>query len=560
MPISNIQDPLLLGAIIGLYVLILIALLYFALTRSGITLRQQTRQIEALSIRMLDQGQALTVGLNGLREETSRQAALAREDSAARIAGVGQDMAQKIDLLANAQRQAFDGFAATLNETRAASDLAAKTAREEAGTSFSTFGALVTERLSEQARQQTARLDGFEARLLEHRAMTAEDSRALREEVNKAIGALSKSLLEGLETQGRGQIDGLAAAAAQILEMTQANDRAALALRETVQGRLDALRQDNEAKLEQMRVTVDEKLQGTLEQRLGASFTQVNEQLERVFKSVGEMQTIATGVGDLKRVLTNVKARGTWGEATLGMLLEQAMSTEQYAQNVEVKPGSNQRVEYAIRLPNDGDTPVWLPIDAKLPIEDYERLIDASERADVAGIEAAQKGLERAIRTAAKDICDKYVAPPYTTDFGIMFLPTEGLFAEVVRRPGLVDALQREHRVLVAGPTTLMATLTSLRMGFRTLAIQQRSSEVWQVLSSVKQEFGKFGDVLDKVEKKLSEAQKTVADAGIRRRSVDRHLRTVESLPGSSPQAALPFVSPAELIEDVMDDLDGADA
>jgi DNA recombination protein RmuC len=546
MPNSNIQDPILLGAVVGLYVLILIALLYFALTRSGVTLRQQTRQIEALSIRMLDQGQALTVGLNGLRDETARQGALAREDSAARIAGVGQDMAQKIDLLANAQRQAFDGFAATLADTRAASYLEAKAAREEAGTSFGVFGAMVTERLSEQARQQTARLDGFEARLLEHRTMTAEDSRALREEVNKAIGALSKSLLEGLGTTQ-----------AQIKDMTSANDVAAAALRQTVEGRLDVLRQDNETKLEQMRVTVDEKLQGTLEQRLGASFTQVNEQLERVFKSVGEMQTIATGVGDLKRVLTNVKARGTWGEATLGMLLEQAMSNEQYGQNVAVVPGSTARVEYAIRLPNDGDTPVWLPIDAKLPIEDYERLIDASERADVVGIEAAQKGLERAIRLAAKDIGDKYIAPPHTTDFAIMFLPTEGLFAEVVRRPGLVDALQREHKVLVSGPTTLMATLTSLRMGFRTLAIQQRSSEVWQVLSSVKQEFEKFGGVLQKVEEKLDQAKNVVQQARTRENVLGRKLRAVESLPGSGPQAALPFVSPAELIEDVLDDLDG---
>lgn len=557
MPQSNIQDPLVLGAIVGLYVLILIALLYFALTRSGVTLRQQTRQIEALSIRMLDQGQALTVGLNGLRDETARQGALAREDSAARIAGVGQDMAQKIDLLANAQRQAFDGFAATLVDTRAAAYLEAKTAREEALTSFGTFGALVTQRLSDQATQQTARLDGFAARLLEHRSATAEDSRMLREEVNKAIGALSKSLLEGLETQGRAQNEGLATTQAKIVEMTGANERAALALRETVQGRLDALRIDNETKLEQMRVTVDEKLQGTLEQRLGASFSQVNEQLERVFKSVGEMQTIATGVGDLKRVLTNVKARGTWGEATLGMLLEQAMSNEQYGQNVAVVPGSSARVEYAIRLPNDGDTPVWLPIDAKLPIEDYERLIDASERADVAGIEAAQKGLERAIRVAAKDIGEKYIAPPHTTDFAIMFLPTEGLFAEVVRRPGLVDALQREHKVLVSGPTTLMATLTSLRMGFRTLAIQQRSSEVWQVLSTVKQEFEKFGGVLAKVEEKLDQAKNVVQQARTRENVLGRKLRAVESLPGSGPQAALPFVSPAELIEDVLDDLDG---
>jgi DNA recombination protein RmuC len=557
MNFSTIQDPLLLGAIIGLYVLILLALLFFVFTRSSTALRQQSRQIEALSIRLLDHGKGLTDGFNAMREEMMRQSAMAREDSAARIAGVGQDIAQKIDLLANAQRTAFDGFAATLQEARASSDLAAKTAREEAATSFGTFGTLVSERLSEQARQQTAQLDAFAARLLEHRQTTSEDSRALREEVNKAIGALSKSLLEGMETQGRGQLDGLAAAQTTIKEMTEANDRAALSLRQTVEGRLDVLRQDNEAKLEQMRVTVDEKLQGTLEQRLGASFNQVNEHLERVFKSVGEMQTIATGVGDLKRVLTNVKARGTWGEVTLGMLLEQAMSIEQYEQNVEVNPGSGKRVEFAIRLPGDGDAPVWLPIDAKLPIEDYERLIDASERADTGAVEAAQKGLERAIRNAAKDIGEKYIAPPFTTDFAIMFLPTEGLFAEVVRRPGLVDSLQRDHKVLVSGPTTLMATLTSLRMGFRTLAIQQRSSEVWNVLSSVKQEFEKFGGVLQKVEDKLDQAKNIVQQARTRENVLGRKLRAVESLPGSAPQAALPFVSPADLIEDVLDDMDG---
>jgi DNA recombination protein RmuC len=553
---SNIQDPLLLGAVIGLYVLVLLILLYIVLTRSSMALRSQTRQIETLSTRVFDQGATLTAALSALRDDAARLGVLAREDGAARIAGVGQDIAQKIDLLASAQRQAFEGFANTLGETRVASDLSAKTAREEAASSFGAFGGQVTERLSEQARSQTARLDGFEARLLEHRKSTDEAGRALREEVNKAIGALSKSLLEGLETQGQSQIKGLGAAQTQIKEMTEANDRAALALRQTVEGRLDVLRQDNEAKLEQMRVTVDEKLQGTLEQRLGASFSQVNEQLERVFKSVGEMQTIATGVGDLKRVLTNVKARGTWGETSLGMLLEQSMAREQYEENVEVNPGSGKRVEFAIRLPGDGETPIWLPIDAKLPMEDYERLIDASERADPAAVETAQKALEKAIRLAAKDISEKYIAPPHTTDIAIMFLPTEGLFAEVVRRPGLAESLQRDLRVIVSGPTTLMATLSSFRMGFRTLAIQQRSSEVWQVLSTVKQEFGKFGDVLDKVEKKLSEAQKTVSEAGVRRRSVDRHLRAVETMPGTGPQVALPYVSPSHAIEDVIEDFE----
>ena len=278
----------------------------------------------------------------------------------------------------------------------------------------------------------------------------------------------------------------------------------------------------------------------------------VNENLERVHKSVGEMQQIATGVGDLKRVLSNVKARGTWGETSLGLLLDQVMIPDQYAKNVEVKPGSGCRVEFAVKMPGGGDQPLWLPIDSKLPTEDYERLIDASERGDAAGVEEAARGLERAIRKCGQDIGTKYVSPPYSTDFGIMFLPTAGLFAEVVRRPGLVDALQREARVTVAGPTTLMATLVALQSGFRTLAIQQRSSEVWQVLGAVKTEFGKFGGVLDKVGKKLGEAQKAVEDAGVRRRAVNRQLRAVEALPAIGVPAllALPTDEPAGELEE----------
>jgi DNA recombination protein RmuC len=492
-----------LMAIIGLYLLILLVALYFVLTRSRRPLTQLGRRIEDMNVRFVDYRQDLQTGIALVREEAARQNSQAREEMANRMAGIAQDLQRLIDVMSAAQRE---------------------------------------------------RLDAFGVSLAEYRAATSEDSRALREEVNKAIAALSSGLLDGMTTQGRSQAEGLAKAQTQIKEMMEANDRTALALRQTVEGRLDVLRQENEAKLEQMRVTVDEKLQGTLEQRLGASFTQVNEQLERVFKSVGEMQTIATGVGDLKRVLTNVKARGTWGEATLGMLLEQAMSQEQYAQNVEVKPGSNQRVEFAIRLPNDGDTPVWLPIDAKLPVEDYERLIDASERADTVGVDAAQKGLEKAIKIAAKDISEKYIAPPHTTDFAIMFLPTEGLFAEVVRRPGLVDSLQRDFKVLVSGPTTLMATLTSLRMGFRTLAIQQRSSEVWQVLSKVKQEFEKFGGVLKKVEDKLDQAKTVVQQARTRENVLGRQLRAVETLPGSAPIATLPFAQSQDLLDDMLDD------
>jgi DNA recombination protein RmuC len=257
-----------------------------------------------------------------------------------------------------------------------------------------------------------------------------------------------------------------------------------------------------------------------------------------VFKSVGEMQTLAAGVGDLKRVLTNVKSRGTWGEVSLGAILEQVLAPEQYARNVEIRHGSRERVEYAIRLPGaDGDGPLWLPIDAKFPTEDYERLIEAAERAEAAAVETAGKALEARLRQAARDIAGKYVMPPHSTDFALLFLPTEGLYAEIVRRPGLVDALQRECRVVVTGPTTLLALLNSLRMGFRTLAIQQRSSEVWQVLRAVRTEFARYGEALDRVQKKLQEASNSLDLMATRRRQVDRRLEGVERLP--EPEAAL---------------------
>jgi DNA recombination protein RmuC len=303
-------------------------------------------------------------------------------------------------------------------------------------------------------------------------------------------------------------------------------------VRRTVEARLDAMRAENNEKLEAMRTTVDEKLHRTLEERLGASFKLVSDQLEQVFKSVGEMQSLAAGVGDLKRVLTNVRSRGIWGEVSLGNILEQVLTAEQYERNVEIRPGSGQRVEFAIRLPGaDGDGPLWLPIDAKFPTEDYERLLDAVERTDPAASEAAARAIETRVRHAARDICAKYVAPPHSTDFALMFLPTEGLYAETVRRAGLVEALQRDCRVVVAGPTTLLALLNSLRMGFRSLAIQKRSSEVWQVLRAVKTEFEKYGDLLDKVQKKLDEASSTIEGVARSRRQIDRRLAGVESLP-----------------------------
>ncbi|HTC28863.1 DNA recombination protein RmuC [Dyella sp.] len=326
----------------------------------------------------------------------------------------------------------------------------------------------------------------------------------------------------------------------QLKELTADNEKRLGEVRTTLETKLGAIQQDNATKLEQMRATVDEKLQSTLETRLGQSFKLVSERLEAVQRGLGEMQSLASGVGDLKRVLSNVKTRGILGEMQLGALLDQMLTPEQYASNVATVPGSDERVEFAIKLPGgDRDSQVWLPIDAKFPREDYERLLDAQQLADAEGVERAANMLERRIRDEAKTIRSKYIAVPHTTDFAILFLPTEGLYAEIIRRPGLFESLQREQRVTIAGPTTLSALLNSLQMGFRTLAIQQRSSEVWQLLGAVKNEFGKFGDVLKTVRKKLDEAGKHLDTTTTRTRAIERKLRDVELLPGEQTQQLL---------------------
>jgi DNA recombination protein RmuC len=334
-------------------------------------------------------------------------------------------------------------------------------------------------------------------------------------------------------------------------------------LSEANERRLVALQEGNEKKLDQMRATVDEKLHATLEQRLGESFKQVADRLEQVHKGLGEMQTLARDVGSLNRVLTNVKTRGIFGETQLAGLLEQVFTVEQYATNVATVPGSNDRVEFAIRLPGqraDG-APLWLPIDAKFPREDYERLLEAQERADPVAVETYAKAIDTRLRLEARSIRDKYVAPPHTTDFGILFVPTEGLYAEALRRPGLVDALQRDFKVMLAGPTTLLAMLTSLQMGFRTLALEKRSAEVWEVLGAVKTEFGKFGAVLAKTRKKLAEATSTIDDASVRTRAMERRLRIVEALPESEAQLLLPGLAAAAAAAEADDDAtDEADA
>ncbi len=326
---------------------------------------------------------------------------------------------------------------------------------------------------------------------------------------------------------------------ARLAELRQSSDKNLAEMRATVEQRLRELQADNEKKLEQMRATVDEKLHATLEQRLGESFKQVAERLELVHRGLGEMQALAQDVGDLQRVLTGVKTRGIVGEIQLAALIDQVFTPEQYATNIETVPGSGARVEYAIRLPGKGDGPVWLPIDAKFPREDYERLLDAQDRADKPAADAAAKALEQRLRDEARTIQSKYIAAPHTADFGILFLPTEGLYAEALRRPGLVEALQREHRVMLAGPTTLLALLSSLQMGFRTLALEQRSAEVWKVLGAVKTEFGKFSAVLAKAREKLEQAGRTIGDAETRTRVMAKQLKTVEALPADDAQSLL---------------------
>jgi DNA recombination protein RmuC len=316
-------------------------------------------------------------------------------------------------------------------------------------------------------------------------------------------------------------------------------------VRQTLEAQLAQLQASNAAKLDEMRATVDEKLQATLETRLGESFKQVADRLEQVHKGLGEMQTLAQGVGDLKHLLTNVKTRGIFGEAQLAALLEQVFTVDQYAAQIATRPGGKSVVDFAIKLPGRSDSgePLWLPIDAKFPNEDYERLLDAQQRADAPAAEVAGKALELRIRLEAKSIGEKYIEPPFTTDFAILFLPTEGLYAEVLRRPGLMESLQRDHRVVLAGPTTLLAMLNSLQMGFRTLALEKRSSEVWQVLGAVKTEFGKFGEVLAKVKSQTETVLNTLNSAEQRSRVMGKALRQVEALPELDSARLIPMTS-----------------
>jgi DNA recombination protein RmuC len=393
----------------------------------------------------------------------------------------------------------------------------ARATRQELGQNFAGFQSALVQQGAEATRTQNAQIDAFA----------------------KQLALMQKTLADTLATQLQG--------------LSESNARRLSEVRATMETQLAQLQQSNSSKLDEMRRTVDEKLQSTLEARLGESFKQVADRLDQVHKGLGEMQSLAVGVGNLQRVLTNVKTRGIFGEVQLEALLEQVLTTEQYAKQVETKPRSGQRVDFAVRFPGrsaDG-APVWLPIDAKFPRDDYERLIDAHERADVLAVEMAGKALEARIRAEAKSIADNYLAAPHTTDFAILFLPVESLYAEVLRRPGLMDAVQRQHRVTLAGPTTLLAMLNSLHMGFRTLALEQQASEVWKMLGAVKTEFERFGEWVARIKEQVAKASDTLDKADTRARQMRRALKGVEALPELQAQALLPAVTdPTDIEED----------
>lgn len=523
------------------------------------------------------------------RQEGAQEAQSSRQEFAAALKGTGDTLNRQHAATAHSNDQKLEQMRQTiehrlqtiqesgaqkLDQVRQDSVSSAKSLRDEIGatlrgfneslvTTFDALGhaqktqlALFGEQLEKLTQSNAQKLDalklGVEAKLKELqddsgkrldgvRNDSATSAKSLRDEISLALRGFNDSLIKTFDAMGHQQRQQLGLFGERLDKLTQSNEQKLDALKLAVEAKLKSLQDDNAKQLDQMRQTVDEKLQGTLDKRLGESFKQVSERLEAVYKGLGEMQVLAVGVGDLKKVLTNVKTRGTWGEVQLGAMLEQVLTPEQYATNVCTKDGG-ERVEFVVKLPGRSenlDEIVWLPLDAKFPVEDYQRLIDAQEKADGDAAEIAAKALEIRIKACAKDICEKYLNPPKTTDFGILFLPTEGLFAEVVRRTGLAEFVQRECRVVIAGPTTLWSILNSLQMGFRTLAIQKRSSEVWNLLAAVKTEWSKYGGVLQKVQKKLQEVSNTIDDAEKRVRVVGRKLKGVQELPATEAKEVL---------------------
>lgn len=503
--------------------------------------------------------------LDALRNALTQADQAQREELTRNQQGFTDALMKRIGELGDAQEKQLDRFARTLEEMTKSSEANAKSQREELNASLKEFREMVTNAVMDQGKTQQEQFSQFTMKLEKLNSELIKSAQDQRKEQTENLKGFNDSTLKGMAlmaTQQKEQLEILRAQvgelsktnetklvematsnAAKLGEMSQSSDKKMEELRltldqklervrQTVVEQLDRVRQENEKKLEEMRKTVDDKLHDTLEKRLGESFKQVSDRLEQVHKGLGEMQNLAIGVGDLKKVLTNVKTRGTWGEIQLGNLLEQILTPEQYVKDARPKPRSQETVEYAIKLPgrDEDDIAVLLPIDAKFPKEDYERLVEASEKADIHGVEVAIKQLEARIKQEARNIRDKYIAPPHTTDFAILYLPIEGLYAEVLRRPGLVETLQRDYRVSIAGPTTLAALLNSLQMGFRTLAIQKRSSEVWKILAAVKKKFEAFGKTFAQVQKKIQDADKALEIAKEDTRIMGDKLKGVEAM------------------------------
>jgi DNA recombination protein RmuC len=481
--------------------------------------------------------------------------------------GVPLQLQQLQQALALQHQQGCERAERAERDLRAELQLSAQGTRQELGGNFAQFQQALSTQLTSVATLQNKQIENFAQQLAKLSEANAQQLEAMRLSLSQAaqhareeqsvtmkrfgdtlgqtMAALTEStaqrMAEMRAEQGAAMTRFGETLTQRLAALTESNAQRMAEVRATLETKIRDLQTDNALRLEEMRKTVDEKLHATLEHRLGESFKLVSERLEKVHQGLGEMQALAIGVGDLKRVLTNVKTRGLWGEVQLAMLLEQVLTPDQYGKNVECIPGTGERVEFAIKLPGQSDSliPCWMPVDAKFPKEQYERLCEAAEKADGEGVLVAGRELERAVRVEAKTIAEKYLSPPLTTDFAILFLPTEGLYAEVMRRPGLADELQRTCRVTIAGPSTLTALLNSLQMGFRTLALEKRSSEVWQVLGAVKTEFGKFGDVLAATKLALEKVTRNIDQAEVRSRQMARKLKTVEALPSEVAQQLL---------------------
>ncbi len=530
-----------------------------------LVLFMQVRKLSHLTARVIDLSSPLLSRIEWLqalweqsersaREESARnrleQTTLAqglRSEVVSLLTGVGDSVSAKLEGFTRLNDQRLELLRASIEQRL---DL------------FTTESGRKVDGLTQSAVTSSTKLqDELSARLVEFKCSldtTIRQTQALQGQQAEAVAAAIRFLQSGVDnslsqmreesgTSFKNLGDGVLSTLTGISQMQSAE---LTEMRNTVDTRLRYIQADNENKLEQMRQTVDEKLQGTLESRLGASFKQVSDRLDQVYTGLGEMKTLANGVGDLKRVLTNVKVRGTWGETQLGAIIEDILAPDQFRKNVATaRP--DERVEYAIKLPgrDSHGEPVWLPIDAKFPFDDYQRLMYASERGDAEAVDRASRQLEGALRVSAKDLSDKYLAPPRTTDFGILFLPSEALYAEAMRYPGLADSIQREYRVVLAGPSTVAAILSALQMGFRTLAIERRSSEVWETLGSVKTEFGKYAGVLALVKKKLGEAQNTIDTAETRTRAIQRSLKDVEG--PEDPPLAAGFLAEEDELEEI---------